>query len=159
MERALWMATVLLLGAGVMRWQRSAIDLQTAPATSDSRVLSIERLDPDTLEDAAIAVVDADPFRLDRRPANVVYSPELEGAPPPAPPPPPPPKPVLTVAGVAGGPPWEAVVDGIPGRDGLTVVRTGQLVGEFRIRSVGRDTVVIQGADTLWRLTLRKPWQ
>ncbi|MGH7720461.1 MAG: hypothetical protein ACREON_16645 [Gemmatimonadaceae bacterium] len=120
--------------------------------------LELQQPDADTLESAALAVVESDPFRLERRPASAIYRPELEGAPLEALPPPPPPKPMLTLGGVAGGPPWEAVVDGIPGREGPVVVRAGQALGDFRVRSVGRDTVVIQGADTVWRLTLRKPW-
>jgi hypothetical protein len=39
------------------------------------------------------------------------------------------------------------------------LVRQGDAVGDLKIRVVGRDTVVIQGADTTWRLTLKRPWQ
>ncbi|MGH7719209.1 MAG: hypothetical protein ACREON_10235, partial [Gemmatimonadaceae bacterium] len=61
----------------------------------------------ESLAIAGNAVVESNPFRLDRRPAQVPYDPELEGA-PPAPPPPVPPKPSLSLAGIVGGPPWEA---------------------------------------------------
>jgi len=56
------------------------------------------------------------------------------------------------------GPPWQAVLEGIPGKQGSVVVRVGDVFGELRIRSIRRDTVVVQGADTTWKLTVRRTW-
>jgi len=47
----------------------------------------------------------------------------------------------------------------VPGRQGGTLVKSGDRLGDLRIRSVTRDQVVVQGADTTWRLTVRRPWQ
>jgi hypothetical protein len=107
----------------------------------------------ESLRVAAAYLVETDPFRVDRRPSSVAYRPDLEGAPPP---PPRPPKPTLVLRGIIGGPPWEAIVDGVPERSTSTVLRQGDVVGALRVRAVGRDTVVIQGADTTWRLTMRR---
>jgi hypothetical protein len=56
------------------------------------------------------------------------------------------------------GPPWQAVVEGIPGREGGVVVREGEVLGELRVRSIKRDTVVVVGFDTTWALAVRRPW-
>jgi hypothetical protein len=111
----------------------------------------------DSLMDVAAAITAADPFRLDRHPSTVAYRPELEGV-PPAPPPPVPPKPALTLAGLVGGPTWAALVDGIPGRDGSTLVHVGDVVGALRVRNVSPAGVTISGMDTTWHLTLKRPW-
>jgi hypothetical protein len=90
----------------------------------------------------------------------VPYRPELDGVAVAAPPPPPkPPKPHLAVAGILGGPPWTALLDSVPGRDGSVLVKRGDTLGGLKIRSVGRDTVVVQGTDTLWKLVVKRPWQ
>lgn len=104
---------------------------------------------------AAAWIASVNPFRLSRRPADVAYRPELEGAPPP---PPSPPKPTLLLAGVIGGPPWQAVIEGVAGREGGVVVREGDVVEGFRVRHVGPDEVVITGMDTTWNLAVRRPW-
>jgi hypothetical protein len=65
---------------------------------------------------------------------------------------------VLVLAGTVGGPPWAALVEGIPGREGAVLVRAGDVLGTLTVRTVKRDTVTIQARDTVWRLSLKKPW-
>jgi hypothetical protein len=65
------------------------------------------------------------------------------------------PRPNLLLRGILGGPPWDAIIDGVPGREGAVVLRAGQTVNGLAVRSVGRDTVIIRGADTTWTLFLR----
>lgn len=107
------------------------------------------------IEEAAVALAEADPFRVTRRPSPIAYQPALEGAPAP---PPRPPRPALSVSGIIGGPPWSAVLEGVPGRDGGTVVHQGDTLGELKVRVVKRDTVVIIGMDTTWRMIVRRGW-
>lgn len=107
------------------------------------------------IADAAISLVEADPFRDARHPSPIAYAPDREGAPPP---PPRPPRPGLSVSGIIGGPPWSAVLEGIPGQQGSIVLRQGDTLGGLKIRAVKRDTVVITGMDTTWRLSLRRAW-
>jgi hypothetical protein len=104
------------------------------------------------------SVADHDPFRLERHPSPLAYKPELEGA-PPAPPPPKAPRPPLVLAGILGGPPWEALIEGLPDKTGSVVVHAGDVFGDLKVRSVTRDSVIIRGADTTWRLGIKGSWQ
>jgi hypothetical protein len=114
----------------------------------------------ESLVAAADRVVERDPFRLERRPSAVAYAPVIDGALPQAPTPP---KPTLVVTGIVGGPPWEALVDGIPGRQGSVLVRRGDVFGDSTVRlsvkRIGADTVVVVGMDTTWKLTVRRAWE
>jgi hypothetical protein len=111
---------------------------------------------PKALAAAAELLVARDPFRLERRPAVVAYDPAAENAPPPSPRPP---RPALVVTGIIGGPPWEAVLEGIPGRQGSVLVRRGDTLAGLRVRAVGKDSVRIVGMDTTWTLIVRRAWQ
>ncbi|HUK62590.1 MAG TPA: hypothetical protein VLV15_04625, partial [Dongiaceae bacterium] len=124
----------------------AAVDPHIAPVAGAPRV------------EEAGAIVEYDPFRLARHPSPIIFRPELEGV-PPAPRPPAPPHPVLALSGILGGPPWEALLDGIPGHDGSVVVRRGQALGPLRIRKITRDSVIVQGEDTTWRLGMKRVWQ
>lgn len=142
----------------------AAADLQRAPAgtSPDAVVLPAapalpSYIAPESLTSAVRRIADHDPFRIDHRPAAVSYSPELETA-APTPAIPPQPRPVLVLAGTVGGPPWAALVEGIPGREGAVLVRAGDVLGTLTVRSVKRDTVTILARDTVWRLSLKKPW-
>lgn len=158
-ELATWGAAVLLLGSAAGAWRLgSGPAPDSAPAIPAAPSL-VARIAPESLAAVATRVVEGDPFRLERRPAAVAFDPALEGMPAPPPPPPKPPKPALTLAGVLGGPPWEALLEGIPGRDGSVVVRQGDRVGALTIRAVRRDTVIVRGMDTTWTLTVRRAWR
>ena len=111
-------------------------------------------LDADSLAAHEAMIIENDVFRLANRPSSVPYTlaplPNVERAAPPRPV-----RPNLTLRAVMGGPPWLAVVDGLPGGvgDGVTV-RAGDTFDKLVIRSVGRDTVVVQAPDTTWKLTI-----
>jgi hypothetical protein len=64
--------------------------------------------------------------------------------------------PALTLRGIIGGPPWDAIIDGLPGRPAGTVVRDGESVGGFSFQITARESVRIKGADTSWTLTFRR---
>jgi len=159
LEAALWTSALIACVGATVAWRRALSPAGALASSAVSVPSDVRTFDSESLHAAVEAVVESNPFRLDRRPAQVAYDPELEGAAPAPPPPPPVPKPSLSLAGIVGGPPWEALVDGIPGREGSALVRGGQVVGELRVRSVDARKVVIEGADTVWTLTLRKPWQ
>lgn len=63
--------------------------------------------------------------------------------------------PPLLLRGLTGGPPWQVVLEGVPGRSGNLVLRSGDEIGGLNIRAVVHDTVIIRGADTTWRLTIK----
>lgn len=154
MERALWAATAvtILLALFALRAPGSP---KTALPLVPRAAKEPRQVPPESLARATAYVVANDPFRLSHQPATVAYSPALEGiAPPPVARPP---RPNFVLRGIIGGPPWSAIVDGIPGRDGSTVLRKGDPVSAYFVRAVGRDTVTIKGADTTWQLTVKRP--
>lgn len=154
-ERVLWMVAVLAGGYG-LHGARSAIASTPRPAGALAPPVALREVDPEAAFKAAEYISQHDPFRTDRKPAAVVYSPVADGAPPP---PPAPPKPTLVVRGILGGAPtWEAILDGVPGREGSVVVHTGDRYAGLTIKRVTRDTVVVRGADTTWTLTVKQAW-
>ena len=156
-EATLWGLTVAFVAAaGVSVWHSTAA-YSSAHVESPRAAAGAPVLQPLT-ERALAQSVSADLFRIARHPSPIEYKPELEGIQPP-PPAPKPPEPALVLAGILGGPPWEALLDGIPGHDGSILVHQGDVLGALRIRSVTRDSVIVQGADTTWRLALRSRWQ
>ena len=109
---------------------------------------------PDSL---AARVVGHDPFRIARRPSDVVYDPvrlAQHVAPPP-------PKPTLTLVGIV----WDsgrdptALVEGLPGVDEPRPVRQGESIAGLQVKTIKPDHVVITGFDTTWTLTVREPWK
>jgi len=95
-------------------------------------------------------------FRVDRRPASSGYDPDRRAPSEPAPAPREP-RPVLALSGIVWGADPAAVVEGVPGVEGSTVLRRGEAVGGLRLVRIAGDSVVIRGRDTTWRLTVRDP--
>lgn len=153
---ALWLAATLLATLAVAGW-RNAVPRPESLAGPDLRApTDAYRTAPESLTRASAVIVARDPFRLERRPPTVAYEPEvgavaLAWLPDVA-------RPTLVLKGLVGGPPWQAVLEGVPGRDGAVLVRRGDTLGALRVRAVGRDTVIVQGMDTTWRLTVRHLW-
>jgi hypothetical protein len=114
----------------------------------------------DVIDSLATVIRDHDPFRLTREPSTVAYIPSLDGAPPP---PPLPPKPTLVLSGIIG-PPWVAVLDGVPAHEGSLLAKVGDTVSHapfalVTVRAIRHDTVVVHSADTTWTLTVRHVWR
>ena len=148
--------TASISALGVVRW-RTALPITStrAPTIPSIVAAATDSLDL-LLDEAEDLTITNDPFRLANAPATVRYDPSNEngaigssGGPPSR-------RPVMTLKAIVGGPPWQAVVDGIPGQPPGTVVRTGASFDKLRARVVTRDSVVIQGPDTTWVLSFRK---
>ena len=128
---------------------KGARTAMTAPVTDASALAR--------LRDRVIA---GDPFRLLRRASPVAFALAMPEQGMGMTMPMRPTKPVLVLRGVVGGPPWEAVLDGVPGRERGVVVRAGDVLGgtaessALRVRQVGAGGVVITGMDTTWRLNV-----
>jgi hypothetical protein len=160
-EVLLWLMTVVILLWGGVRWQHPDSPLvdEARPGYTSAPPgpmgVSIERL-----ENASRSIAAHNPFRLDRSPAPPGFIQDDGGIrfgmtsyqPPRAA------RPILTVSGIAG-PPWRAVLEGVPGREGGVVVQRGDELNDLRIRDVTATTLVVASPDTVWRLTLRKQWQ
>jgi hypothetical protein len=149
---------MLLLAVAVV----SARDVLERPIVAPPVIWPVRAAGTDSgaqsLDSAAKATASSDPFRLERRPSSVPYSAEQEGA-PVTPPPPKPPKPKLALVGIVGGPPWVALLDGVPGQNGSVLVHAGDTLAGLRVRALGPKGVTITGLDTTWKLTLERPWQ
>jgi hypothetical protein len=109
----------------------------------------------DSLANAEDAIVSNDPFRLSNSPSAVRYDPASDAAVSNGLAIPAQPRPSLVLKAIVGGPPWQAVIDGIPGQPPGTIARAGSKFDRLTIRSVTRDSVVVQGMDTSWVLSFR----
>jgi len=120
-----------------------------APASPSQQNVGLDSLTND--------IIQRDPFRLARRPSQVPFIADTVAAAvstaPKAPAPP------LVLAGIVGGPPWSAVIEGVPGRDGPVVVHRGDTLAGLRIRDVRRDRAIVSSPDTTWVLTIKRVWQ
>ncbi len=105
------------------------------------------------LADAEDATVTNDPFRLANEPPSVRFDPAVEGEAPTSMVPVV--RPMLVLKAIIGGPPWQAVIDGIPGQPPGTIASPGARFDKLVVRSVTRDTVVVQGPDTTWSLAFK----
>jgi hypothetical protein len=107
----------------------------------------------DSLAAATEAIIANDPFRLARVPAAVRFgeSPTVATLNPVNPP-----RPPLLLRAIVGGPPWQAVLDGLPGQPSGTVVRPGAVFETIRISAITSDTVIVQASDTVWKLTVKR---
>lgn len=156
-ELMLWSVALLATVGGVGGAWLSRVEPDSVPIQTISPPAPLPRMfDAESLEAAALKVIESDPFRLDRRPPSVAFGaqPAQVEVQPAAEPPP---RPTLALTGIIGGPPWQAIVEGVPGRDGAVLVRGGDVLGNLRIRTIGPDGVVVEGLDTVWTLTLRRP--
>jgi hypothetical protein len=152
-ERVLWVASAIILTVMTfdVRRGRFAQRQVSAMAAIPAAPPAMRLIAADSLEEALTVLTENDVFRPSTAavPASV---PVTTVAPLPAAP-----RPPLVVRGLLGGPPWDAVLDGIPGRTGSVVVRAGDVIGALRVRAITRDSVIVESADTVWRLSLRRP--
>lgn len=163
LERLLWVLAlaVLLLGRQRSRPADPAVEAPSgvlAMAPAEPR-----RVPPEKLQAAARAAAEGNLFRLDRAPAPIGFnqtpplgmvSGGIRAYAPPSPP-----AQQLTVTGIVG-PPWQALLEGVPGREGTAVaVKRGDVLDGLRIRDVSRTSVIVSSNDTTWRLNVRRPWQ
>ena len=148
LERLLWTITV---GAGATT--AGQVLLSSKPSSLSGSPLPSMRgvlmYDPGQLREAADSVASSDPFRLDRHPsAPPIDQPAIAAVTAPSF--------HLELSGVMGGPPWRAIVSGIPGREVGVVVRAGDTLGGIKIRTIRRDSVIIQAGDSTMTLILKK---
>jgi hypothetical protein len=142
----------LVLGfstAAIHGWFRK-LPSPHAVAAEGTRATITPMPDLEDLEEAASEVTKSDPFRISREPASVAFgiaSQQQEAAPSA-------PRPILVLRGIVGGPPWQAIIDGIPGTPAGSVLKAGATFDKYVIRSVSKDTVIVRGPDTTWHLTL-----
>lgn len=148
-EGLCWLASVAAAVTTVMASVAPRMNESEAPtAREERRALTV--IDADTLEDANEIVVRQNLFRPSRSPSDVEFGapePTADAAPAPA-------RPRLVLSGIVGGPPWAALIDGLPGKEGTTLVQLGDTLSGLRVQSVTARGVVVIGMDTTWTLTI-----
>lgn len=144
---------LLAIAAAVCAGAYRRVDVAPVSVTAmRSSSVTVPVTSSDTLDSAEARVLARDVFGIEQGVADVASAPQVPSnatiAIPPG---------VFTarisVQAIAG-PPWIAVLSGLPGRTTQTVVLAGDTVGVYRIRSISRDSVTIQAPDSLIRLSL-----
>lgn len=154
-QAVLWLCATLLIGHAVTSWRGTATESAPTRLITAARPL-VDRFGVDSLAMVANRLVQTNPFRLSRQPAIVPFVADAMLLPPAEPGTP---KPLLVLSGLIGGPPWSAVLEGVPGRDGSVVVRVGDRVDDLKIERLIVDTLLVTGYDTTWKLTVRRVGQ
>lgn len=163
LQRGLWVSAFALGVGAVAGWESGAPRVTQPGSLVVDRpgVVPISRtLSSGSIDDAAAATSDHDPFRLTREPSAVPYDAAGEVAvavQPTAP------KPPLALSGIVG-PPWVAVLEGVPGRTGSVLAKAGDTLARppltlLVVHRIWRGTVVVIGVDTTWTLTVYHPWR
>jgi hypothetical protein len=175
-ERLLYATALGFALTGWVRWRRALPAIPPASSVSLAAPAAVTTVPAARLAAAVEATSRENPFRLDRTPA-----PLTTGQPPglgsfvgpglpsystlgrtttPAGMYPPPGVSSLADAGLRvngiSGPPWEAILEGVPGRTGAVVAREGDRFGDLRVRSISSERVVIQGRDSTLRLNIKR---
>jgi len=151
--RGLLGVAMALSAVAGLRWRTALPHVVPSAATSAASPVLVPIVADSDLADAASLVVENDPFRLANAPARVAYDPRVDGvqassrtlSPARV-------RPLFVLRAIVGGPPWQAVIDGIPAQPSGSIVRAGATFDRLVVRSVTRDSVVIQGPDTTWVL-------
>lgn len=158
-----WALAVITLAMAVLAWSTAVpVVILEESSPSHGRNLSVPVLtgfDTSRLASSAKNFRDLDLFRFDRKAARVRFNPSGPVGQPGVTPPPAPPRPAIRLVGIIGGPPWTALVEGVPGRESGVLLRVGETSGGIRVTSLAGDSGVFAGFDTVWVLRVRTPWR
>ncbi len=147
----IWVALAITVCGAVALASAVRVRLDVAP---ERRAISTGKLESSGQDTApSTSWASRSPFRRDRRSPFLRFDARREHAASDARPPAPP-KPVLVLRGLVDGADVAAVIEGIPGIEGPTVVRLGDTVGPLRVRRLSPAGLVVTGLDTSWTLRL-----
>jgi hypothetical protein len=150
-------AVAVLSFVGVARWRNAIPSEAVRPFAFGHAVSASSDSVDDILGDAEEMTASNDPFRLANAPSSVRFDPNTEnGASSSTAATTASVRPNLTLKAIVGGPPWQAVVDGIPGQPSGAIVRAGSVFDKLVARDVTRDSVIIKGPDTTWTLSFQR---
>jgi hypothetical protein len=146
-ETALWFLLLILGASAFARNITSLPSDEVQDRTTDPGVLSGIPRDRAALTRRSDSAVARAPFRLGTGRSLLRF-----GETPPEP------RPVdgvalypdVRVSAIVGGPPWQAVLQGVPGVTGDVVVRRGDRVGELSIGAITVTSVRLVSPDTSW---------
>lgn len=143
-------AAIALPVAAAEIWRAASAGAATDATTSNSLLVAAGERSAFTLH--ARTELKRNPFRIDGRmrpptePALALTVPDAT------------PNPVyeLLLKGLVGGPPWTAIVAGLPGASGDRSVRQGERFGELLISEITADWVRVVAGDSSWTLSLHR---
>lgn len=153
-ERTLWAGAAAALALGVSGVRGGGKSGAPDVALAVVPRLALTMPTSDSLLDAAGVARELDLFRPDR--AAVDHAATASGTPLPMGATAPAIRPQLVLRGLVGGPSLEALVEGVPGVEGSTVIRVGETIAGITLRAVRRDTAILVAKDTTWKLTVRR---
>jgi hypothetical protein len=148
-------SAVVLAAIAAARWRSAVAPPRVADSMTKLSWEALPALSGDSIADASEMIVSNDPFRLSNEAPTVRYNPANDGAGglaaaiPLV-------RPSLTLKAIVGGPPWQAVIEGLPGQQSGAVAEVGTRFDRIVIRSISRDSVVVQAPDTLWVLRFKR---
>ncbi len=151
----LMLAAIVTAGAMAMhRWLQVDAAPPTGRAIPALARVAMPAFTRSALRAAAETTVANDPFRLSNSPPDVDAATRTSGVRSPGPARAP--RPTLVLKAITGGPPWQAIVAGLPGQSGDAVVAPGAAFGALTVQSITRDEVIVRAPDTTWTLSLKR---
>jgi hypothetical protein len=144
-----------LVVVGTKRWRSALPNVSHGLVTIAPSTPSVDSRVDDSLATAEDLIVSNDPFRIANAPSSARYDAAKDGVHPIGSTPLNLVRPSFVLRAIVGGPPWQAVIDGIPGQPAGTVVRTGNAFDQLTVSAITRDSVIIKGPDTAWTLSFR----
>lgn len=157
-EGAAWIASTVAVFAAIWIWSRPIPSVHTQIDLVPHGSSELGRIDIQSVRRAAVELRNRNPFRMERRPTSVRFGSaevaqvaevvEVHDH-----------RPNLVLSGIIGGPPWIALIEGIPGREiGVALVQ-GEEVNGIRLERLQGDTAILSGLDTTWVLMPKQVWQ
>jgi hypothetical protein len=157
-EVVVWAIGAGTILASIWAWSHPLSTIHTranfVPALSTEQ----RGIDTRSVRSAAIELQNRNPFRMERSPTSTRFG-SMEVAPAADVAEAHVSRPNLVLAGVIGGPPWFALVEGIPGREAGVALMQGEEVNGFRLVRLRGDTAVLSGLNTTWVLLPKQVWQ
>jgi len=148
-DLALGVLACLAVSAAVHRWSGDARWNAPIPSPAIAPTIAPTAIDRDSLEVATELILESAMFGRAAAPIMPLPQPVSAQAAPAAAASPP-----LTLKAIVGGPPWQAVLAGMPG-EAETMVAIGSDVRGLRVLSITRDAVVLRDGDSTVTLTMR----
>lgn len=151
-DRLLLTGVILSVFVAAWRWHVSASPALGSPEYVKSTSTSSTGVVQSESGTDVASIVKRNPFRLSGRPALIRHgtsgTPEARVTAKY--------RPSLVLKAIVGGPPWAALIGGVPGRGSDALVHVGQRLDSLLVRSIAADGVTIVGPDTTWILTLSR---
>lgn len=152
LDASLATTLVLAIAVGTIRCHGVPVVAPDDPRVEERTVEPTRRASASATRIDAALEIGVDPFRFSHEMPGLRLGeePVPESIPGPAY------RPALVLKGIVGGPPWTALVAGIPGNRGARLLSVGDRADSIMVRSIGSDSVVLSGPDTTWTLRLER---